>query len=84
MMCVCGHRAKVLDSRIASGGVRRRHECESCGNRFNTIELLVESGKKHAKGRIGALSLKDQFLDQINPEQKEKIKQKIIAMLDSL
>lgn len=37
----CGyHDSKVLDSRDASSGVRRRRECLKCGSRFTTYEQL--------------------------------------------
>jgi len=37
----CGHYdSKVVDSRDASGGIRRRRQCLSCGARFTTYERL--------------------------------------------
>ena len=33
-----------IDSREYSGNKRRRrHKCQSCGNRFTTIEMIVDS-----------------------------------------
>ena len=44
MQClVCKHEeTKVVDSRVAADGlsVRRRRECEKCGERFTTIEEM--------------------------------------------
>lgn len=35
----CSGQTKVLDSRVAPGGsIRRRRECEACGERFTTYE----------------------------------------------
>ncbi|MPZ99872.1 MAG: transcriptional repressor NrdR [Dehalococcoidia bacterium] len=37
----CGHAAsKVLDSRTAEAGIRRRRRCEDCGERFTTYEQV--------------------------------------------
>ena len=37
----CGHDdSKVIDSRDSGGGVRRRRECASCGQRFTTYERV--------------------------------------------
>ncbi len=37
----CGyHDSKVIDSRDASVGIRRRRQCLSCGSRFTTYERL--------------------------------------------
>jgi transcriptional repressor NrdR len=41
----CGHPdSRVIDSRTAEEGkaIRRRRECESCGQRFNTFERVEE------------------------------------------
>lgn len=43
MLCLaCKTETKVVDSRVASDGlsVRRRRECEQCGERFSTIEEM--------------------------------------------
>ncbi len=37
----CGEAAtKVIDSRTAEAGIRRRRRCESCGERFTTVEQV--------------------------------------------
>ena len=45
MFCpVCGHTdTKVIDSRLTEdgGAIRRRRECEKCGERFSTYEEMV-------------------------------------------
>jgi len=33
--------SRVIDTRDAEGGIRRRRECESCGRRFTTYERVV-------------------------------------------
>jgi len=39
----CGYRdSKVVDSREASEGIRRRRQCLSCGHRFTTYERLEQ------------------------------------------
>lgn len=47
MRCpVCGHQEdRVVDSRTAEDGraIRRRRECEACGNRFTTYERIEQS-----------------------------------------
>jgi transcriptional repressor NrdR len=41
----CGHvNSKVIDSREASDGIRRRRQCLSCGARFTTYERLQSAG----------------------------------------
>ena len=32
----------VLDSRPQEGMVRRRRECDSCGTRFSTVEIMAD------------------------------------------
>lgn len=34
--------SKVVDSRQAENAIRRRRECEKCGNRFTTFERIEE------------------------------------------
>ncbi|MDR1606576.1 MAG: transcriptional regulator NrdR [Streptococcaceae bacterium] len=34
--------SKVVDSRQAENAIRRRRECEQCGNRFTTFERIEE------------------------------------------
>src|SRR3990167_5434031 len=45
MFCpFCGHTdTKVIDSRLTEdgGAIRRRRECEKCGERFSTYEEMV-------------------------------------------
>jgi len=45
MFCLfCGHTdTKVIDSRLTEdgGAIRRRRECEKCGERFSTYEEMV-------------------------------------------
>lgn len=37
----CGHdTSKVIDSRTAEAGIRRRRECEGCAERFTTVEQV--------------------------------------------
>src|SRR5438093_3379063 len=47
MRCpVCGHEEdRVVDSRTADDGraIRRRRECEACGNRFTTYERIEQA-----------------------------------------
>ena len=38
----CGSiNSRVIDTRSAEGGIRRRRECESCGRRFTTYERVA-------------------------------------------
>ena len=38
---VCGHEdTKVVDSRAAGDGIRRRRACQACGYRFSTVERV--------------------------------------------
>ena len=40
----CGHPAsKVIDSRTAESGIRRRRKCEECDERFSTFEQVQRS-----------------------------------------
>lgn len=38
----CGGITRVLDSRESGASVRRRRECDSCGVRFTTYEVIAE------------------------------------------
>lgn len=39
MICpICECKTRVLETGEAAGEVKRRRECRSCGERFNTIE----------------------------------------------
>lgn len=62
MQCpVCKKETKVIDSRVAADGwsVRRRRECEKCGERFSTIEemellditIIKRDGRREAYDR---------------------------------
>jgi transcriptional regulator NrdR family protein len=42
MICPCGARTKVLETRPSPLGVRRRRQCEECGERFPTYEMTAE------------------------------------------
>ena len=37
----CGKKSKVVDTRSAGEGIRRRRECKSCGQRFTTYERVA-------------------------------------------
>jgi transcriptional repressor NrdR len=37
----CGNKTKVIDSRNAGEGIRRRRECKACGQRFTTYERVA-------------------------------------------
>ena len=37
----CGKKSKVVDTRTAGEGIRRRRECKSCGQRFTTYERVA-------------------------------------------
>lgn len=42
MQCpYCGSRTRVVDSRSAGEGIRRRRECMACGQRFTTYERVA-------------------------------------------
>ena len=38
----CGKETRVIDSRDAETGVRRRRMCDSCKYRFTTLEITLE------------------------------------------
>ena len=38
----CGKETRVIDSRDAETGVRRRRVCDDCGYRFTTLEITLE------------------------------------------
>ena len=31
----------VIDRRVRNGRIQRRRECKECGNRFNTVEIMM-------------------------------------------
>ena len=37
----CGKKSKVVDTRSAGEGIRRRRECKTCGQRFTTYERVA-------------------------------------------
>jgi transcriptional repressor NrdR len=37
----CGKKSKVVDTRSAGEGIRRRRECKACGQRFTTYERIA-------------------------------------------
>ena len=37
----CGKKSKVVDTRSAGEGIRRRRECKACGQRFTTYERVA-------------------------------------------
>ena len=37
----CGCDSYVTDSRITEYGIRRRRQCENCGHRWSTIEVMA-------------------------------------------
>ena len=42
MQCpYCGKKSRVVDTRSAGEGVRRRRECQVCGRRFTTYERVA-------------------------------------------
>jgi transcriptional regulator NrdR family protein len=48
MIClICSsEKSKVIESRKSSDSTRRRRECLDCGNRFTTLEKVIEKPKK--------------------------------------
>lgn len=47
MICKCGHRCSVIDTRNTWAGEeeklrRRRYECQDCHRRFSTVEVEEE------------------------------------------
>ena len=43
---MCNHKkTKVIDSRKIREGVRRRYKCLSCGERWSTVEVIVDTSK---------------------------------------
>lgn len=38
MLCSCGSKTEVIDSRFCPGGKRRRRKCVECNQRFTTLE----------------------------------------------
>lgn len=56
MICPqCHGDSKVLETRPAAGGVRRRRECLSCGTRFATREVCVEAAKPREEKKLPPL-----------------------------
>ena len=58
----CPHCNKYTETRVTNGrkqvslnGFRRRRECLGCGERYSTIEVIVE-GKKHDTAKIRSIT----------------------------
>lgn len=45
----CGKNTLVKDSRELNGNTNRRRECQACGYKFNTIEIVVANVGKGAQ-----------------------------------
>ena len=59
MQCKCGRITVVRDSRRQpSGNTQRRRVCLSCGNKFTTVEFIVNM---QAKRRLAAESRQHQM-----------------------
>lgn len=83
MLCQCGSKSKVLDSRLQNdGGMWRKRKCLSCGNIFTTTELICVT-LAAAKGRPIASDgvAKDRHVTMMNkrivaPQPKPMIRPK--------
>lgn len=40
--CACGGSAEVVETRMASHGIRRRRRCKTCSARWTTCEIRVD------------------------------------------
>ena len=60
----CGyHDSRVIDSRYANDGIRRRRQCQSCNSRFTTYERLQPENLFIIK--------KDQRREEFNKEKEQ-------------
>ena len=46
----CGGDSYIVDGRNKKYGYRRRRECELCGFRWSTLEIVIESGCRLRNG----------------------------------
>lgn len=69
MRCSCGGDTRVVDSRPQGTSLRRRRLCMECGNRFNTLETVLEEAPRVPK----PVAKKTPF---VASEVAEKLKQK--------
>lgn len=54
----CEHsRTRIIDSRWARGGTRRRRLCVACGKRFTTMEVTI----KTVRGQDALTTLEKQY-----------------------
>lgn len=88
----CAQETRVIDSRDTADGVRRRRECQSCGDRFTTLERIERrklwvtkrSGRKEPFSRekiqagIALACRKRPF----SPEEIDNLVDKVIARLE--
>lgn len=71
--CSCGGKNSCIDSRSnPDGNTRRRYQCQSCGERFYTLELEIRKGI-HAHADMIASDV-----------AVSKIKEKIIELLNEI
>lgn len=55
MLCECGAKTQVIDSRVeARHGVYRRRRCPDCGRRFSTREVEITAAEVLAARQEGA------------------------------
>jgi len=69
MKCSCNGHTRVVDSRPQGASLRRRRLCMECGNRFSTLEMVLEEAPRGPK----PVAKKAPF---VASEVAEKIKQK--------
>ena len=78
MRCpACGHqKTKIYESRGSADKTTRRHECRACGNRFKTVEQIVE----HSTETHDFLSeQREKLLDDLDRLRKQKFTLQAIA-----
>jgi len=81
----CDRRTRVVDSRESGKGVRRRHECPNCLDRFTTLEVLAfqPSALKVESKELGRMSDgRVRFLLMVPPD-KEDVAKAAIGMIQT-
>ena len=93
MRCpACEAKTRVLETRETRRGPRRRHECQACGHRFSTLEILLDDGvivvaSREASGSGVDLNTQASIFESaemVADEAAERIEQTVDAKLDSL
>jgi transcriptional regulator NrdR family protein len=66
----CNGATGVIETRLTHSGVRRRHKCCTCGNRFTTLEITIKEYKSMTEQLKNNKEV-EELIDKIVKQRKE-------------